>query len=326
MQQFNFIKNSKDYWKQTLTGVCALVALIILTVTYYSIPPSDFPDRTIVTVKSGEYMSQVADDLVNKKIVKSAVVFKVMVVLLSGHRQVQATDYLFDQPQSALRIAYRMINGVQDLPKIKVTIYEGSTVKDIGAIIKKNISEFDLSTFLTLAKPYEGYLFPDTYFLYENTKPQEVVDQLRTTFNQKIKTELLAIQASGKSLEDVVKLASIVEKEASNTADRKIIAGILWSRMKIGMPLQVDATFYYTLGKDSSAITKDDLIADSPYNLYKHIGLPPTPISNPGLDSIEAVLMPTKTNYLFYLSDKTGNMHYAIDHDGHVANKSKFIP
>ena len=315
----------RTFIKPIIIGIFVLSILIIIVAGYFSIAPSNFPERTIVTIKSGQYLSQVADTLAGKNIVKSPFMLKLLVVALSGHRQVKATDYLFDEPQSALRVAYRLVNGIQDLPKIKVTIFEGLTARNMGLTIKKAIPDFDLETFLVLAKPYEGYLFPDTYYFYESTSPEDVVGQLRETFNQKIKTELLAIQAFGKPLDEVIKIASIVEKEASSTKDRKIIAGILWNRIKIGMALQVDAPFYYILGKDSASLTLSDLAMDSPYNTYKHTGLPPTPISNPGLDSIEATVMPTKTDYLFYLSDKKGNMHYAVDHDGHVANKVKYL-
>jgi len=303
-----------------------IVLIIFITViTYTSVAPRDFPLRKIVSIKSGQYLSQVAETLEKENIVKSKFIFKVFVVLLSGHRQVIATDYLFDEPQSALKVAYRVVKGDQNLPKKKVTIFEGMTARQIGTAIKKAVPDFDVETFLVLAKPYEGYLFPDTYYFYENIAPSDVVDQLRNTFKQKIKTQLLAIQASNRSLEDVIKMASIVEKEATKMEDRRIIAGILWKRIEIGMPLQVDPPFYYILGKDSSQITLNDLASKDPYNTYKNKGLTPTPISNPGLQAIEATVTPTKTNYLFYLSDKKGDMHYAIDHDGHVANKAKYL-
>jgi UPF0755 protein len=305
----------------------SLVVLIVvfLVVFYASLPPRDFPERKIVSIKSGQYLSQVAETLENENVIRSQLLFKAFVFLLSGHRQARATDYLFDKPETALRVAYRIIKGDQNLPKKKVTIREGMTVANIGLAIKKAVPDFDLPTFLVLAKPYEGYLFPDTYFFYENIHPEDVVDQLKSTFNQKIKTQLLAIQASGKSLEDVITMASIVEKEATKMEDRKIIAGILWKRIEIGMPLQVDPPFYYTLGKDSASLTRADLSSDSAYNTYTHKGLPPTPISNPGLSAIEATVNPTKTKYLFYLSDKKGTMHYAVDHDGHVENKAKYL-
>lgn len=315
----------KFFSKKVIFVIIFLILIFLIWIISYSISPSDFPSRKIVSIKSGQYLSQVAEDFQNKKLIKSVFLFKVYVTILSGHKQVQAGDYLFDKPESSLKIAERVIKGEQGLPKYKVTIVEGMTAKQIGLLIKKSIPDFDSDTFFVLAKPYEGYLFPDTYYIYENATPQFVVDQLRNTFKDKIKTQLLAIQALGKELKDVIIMASIVEKEAVKMEDRKIIAGILWKRLEVGMPLQVDPPFYYTLGKDSLSLTTSDLRTDTPYNTYTNKGLPPTPIGNPGLSAIEATVNPTKSKYFFYLSDKSGAMHYAIDHDGHVANKNKYI-
>jgi UPF0755 protein len=271
------------------------------------------------------YMSQAADLLESHHIIRSALLFKVYVVLMSGHRQIIAGEYLFDQPQSALRVAYRTTSGIQGLPKIRITVYEGMTAKNIADLIKKNIAGFDRETFLTMAKPYEGYLFPDTYFLYENADPKDVVAMLRETFMEKIKPVLLEVQAFGKPVEDVITMASLVEREANSSADRRIIAGILWKRIQARMPLQLDAPFYYILNKESAELTRADLAMDSPFNLYKHVGLPPTPISNPGLSAIIDTINPTATDYWYYLSDSKGVMHYAATHDGHVANKAKYL-
>lgn len=315
----------KFFPKKIALIIFFLILIFSIGIINYSIAPSDFPSRKIISIRSGQYLSQVAEDFESKKVIKSKFLFKVYVMALSGHKQIQVGDYLFERPESALRIAKRVISGDQGLPKYKITITEGMTVKQIGLTIKKSISSFDVDTFYVLAKPYEGYLFPDTYYIYENAAPQFVVDQLRNTFKEKIKTQLLSMQAFGKELKDVIIMASIIEKEAFKMEDRKIIAGILWKRLEIGMPLQVDAPFYYTLGKESSLLTVSDLRTDTPYNTYTNKGLPPAPIANPGLGAIEATVNPTKSKYLFYLSDKSGTMHYAVDHDGHVANKNKYI-
>ena len=126
-------------------------------------------------------------------------------------------------------------------------------------------------------------------------------------------------------MDDIVTMASIVEKEATSTVDRQIIAGILWKRLADSYPLQVDAPFYYLLGKDSAHLTVVDLALDSSYNLYTHKGLTPTPIDNPGLDALSASINPTTTKYWYYLSDKKGNMHYAITYDEHLLNKEKYV-
>ena len=302
-----------------------VVVSIMFVVTAFSIAPENFPEGKIVTIQKSTYLGAAAKIFHDKGVIRSEFLFKVYAVLTSGHRQIQAGDYLFNEPQSALRIAYRTTHGVQDLPKISVTLYEGMTVKDMGVQIKKNIPSFDNATFYNMAKSFEGYLFPDTYFFYSNVTPDQVIETLRNNFNQKIKTALLDIQASGKSLQDVITMASIVEREATSSTDRKMIAGVLWKRISISMPLQVDPPFYYILGKDSSQITLKDLAMDSPYNLYKNKGLPPTPITNPGMSSILATVNPTTSNNLFFLSDKKGAIHYAPTYEGHVANKLKYL-
>jgi len=276
-------------------------------------------------VPKSTYLSQAANKLKEEGVIRSKFLFKVYALLSSGHRQVQAGDYLFDEPQSSLRVAYRMTHGVQNLPKISVTLYEGMTAKEMGTQIKKNIPNFDDATFYSMAKSYEGYLFPDTYFFYENVSPKQVFDTLRNNFKEKIKLALLDIQASGRSMSDIINMASIVEREATSTADRKIIAGVLWKRIDTGMPLQVDPTFYYILGKGSLELTTKDLTMKSPYNTYINKGLPPTPISNPGLDSIIATANPTESEYLFFLADRRGVIHYAATHDGHSENKAKYL-
>jgi UPF0755 protein len=130
----------------------------------------------------------------------------------------------------------------------------------------------------------------------------------------------------GRPIKDIIKMASIVEEEARTEETRETIAGILWKRLDEGMPLQVDSAFAFVNGKkDSRYISTEDLAIDSPYNTYVHKGLPPTAISNPGLDSIKATVHPIKTKYYFYLSDDQGNMHYGATLDQHIENKQKYL-
>ena len=120
-------------------------------------------------------------------------------------------------------------------------------------------------------------------------------------------------------------MASLLEEEARQTPTRRTVAGILWKRLDLGMPLQVDATLRYLLGKSSHELTREDLEYDSPYNTYKDAGLPPGPISNPGLDAILAALRPVETAYLYFLTDSEGNIHYARTFEEHVANKAMYL-
>jgi UPF0755 protein len=315
----------KKYWRIAAGVLCLAIIFIVILTTIYSIAPKDFPVGQIFSIPKDSGVSKIADELKKEGIIKSAFLFKVYVVLIHDGRGVQAGDYLLKKPESALRIAYRTAYGVQDLPQIKITIPEGIAVSDISRLLVKNIPDFDSKTFITLAKPNEGYLFPDTYYFYQNTKPQDIVDMMHANFDKHTSTLGISAVLFGKSLKDIVTMASIVEKEATSTVNRKIIAGILWKRIDAGMRLQVDPPFFYFLGKTSAQLTLTDLKNDSPYNLYMHKGLPPTPINNPGTDAIQATLNPTDTKFWFYLSDSKGNMHYAIDHSGHLANKEKYL-
>jgi UPF0755 protein len=301
-------------------GAFALIFTVIR-----SAAPSRFPTGAIVTIPANASLSAAAAVLQRERVIASSFFYKVYVVLLGGERNIIAGDYLFAEPQSALKIAERTIKGAQGVPRNKITIPEGSSSKDIAKIIKRDIPTFDTSMFLSLAKPHEGYLFPETYFFYETVTPEEVIKEMRSTFDSKIAEIKKEVASSSISLAELITMASIVEREGMTEKDRKIIAGILWKRLNAGMALQVDATFYYLLGKPSSQLTVDDLKMNSPYNTYTNTGLPPGPIANPGLQAIQDTLHPTKTPYWYYLSSKDGKMYYASDLTGHVENKRKYL-
>jgi len=288
-----------------------------------SIPPKDFPIQKIVSIEKGLTLSGVADILSRESVIRSAFLYKVYVRLLGG--SVRSGGYVLTRPQSSLTIALRTSTGDQGLPKIKVTIPEGSTSYDIAWILQKKLPEFNAPLFVALAKPYEGYLFPETYYFDLNVKPADVVEKMISVFDQNTQVFQREISDGGRTFKDIIIMASIIEEEARIADDKSLVSSILWKRLESGMPLQVDAPFYYIFGKASSMLTRTDLTNDSPYNTYTNKGLPPAPISNPGLVSIQASINATTTKYLFFLSDSEGNMHYAANHDGHLANKDKYI-
>jgi UPF0755 protein len=148
---------------------------------------------------------------------------------------------------------------------------------------------------------------------------------MRDNFDAKLAPLVADVRASGRRLSDTVILASLVEKEARTSVNRRIVAGILLNRLRLGMPLQVDAVFGYIYGRDTYSPSFADLKVDSPYNTYMHPGLPPGPINNPGLDALLAVLHPTETAYLYYLTDRDGVMHYAKTYATHQANQAKYL-
>ncbi len=317
-------KRSSISWKVWATMLVVIIGGLALTLTG-SGAPTDFPYRRIVTIPKSSGVSGTASILADRKIIKSPFLYKVYVTLLGGMHRVQAGDYLFDEPQSAWLVAYRTVHGIEGLERIKVTIPEGLASPDVARLIEKNIPGFARRKFLTLAQPLEGQLFPDTYFFYENTTPEEIVETLHKNFDSKTRSLRLQNTISKRSWSDILTMASIIEEEANNYLDRRIISGILWKRIDAGMPLQVDAPFFYIFGKTSSELTRTDLATTSPYNTYNRKGLPIAPISNPGIDAISAAMNPEKNPYWFYLADSKGVTHYSATHDEHVEKKLKYL-
>lgn len=287
-------------------------------------PTNEFPSNTYFTIERGQSLSEISTSLAEKKVVRSSLFFRgvVSLIFLSGDDAI-AGDYFFERPISTFEVAKRIIGGIFIGNSVKITFPEGLTKYEIAEIIKKTVPTFNTLDFTTRAD--EGYIFPDTYFFPPNVSSSDVMRITRKNFENRTKDFTKMIEVSGRSLPDIIKMASILELEANKTEDRKIISGILWKRLSIGMPLQVDVSFRYINGKNSFDLTADDLRIDSAYNSYRYKGLPPTPISNPGLDAIEAAINSDETSFLYYISDKNSNMHYATTFEDHKKNKFKYL-
>ncbi|MDQ5893421.1 MAG: hypothetical protein QG640_433 [Patescibacteria group bacterium] len=319
----NFNRSFSRHWKKNVSFI--VVALGVLTLVVISQPPKDFPqERFDIHVQKGDTISSAADDLYEKNAISSKFFFKLSTIILSKNRGIYAGDYRFAEKQNLFSIAYRMAKGHQGQPKVRIVIPEGTNVYDMAFIFLKNLSDFNAPRFVSLAREYEGYLYPDTYYFLANAKPEEIIRTMRENFNDKITTIEKEVIAFKKPLNEIIIMASLVEKEAYADESRKIIAGILWKRIAKGMPLQVDAPFYYTTGK-AGGFTYDDLKVDSPYNTYTNKGLPIAPISNPSLATVLDTVTPIETPYWFYLTGKDGTMRYASTYDGHLVNKNTYL-
>jgi UPF0755 protein len=248
-------------------------------------------------------------------------------------------------------------------PEDTIRILEGWTSRDIGQYFEENgrwqsddflkvagfpqvdyrknkdlppIPDFSLNYSFLADKPdyygLEGYLFPDTYRVYASSTVTEVVEKMLANFDQKLTPKMRAdIKAQGKTIYEVVTLASIIEKEAplnyqsGDNHDAQIISGIFLNRLRNGQALQSDATLSYIYGDNQPAHSGKELDADSPYNTYKYKGLPPGPICNPGILAIEAAIYPIKTDYNYFLTTDTGDVVYARTYDDHLRNKNKYL-
>ncbi len=304
-----------------------IIIFIVILIFYLTLfrAPSNFPVGRLIEIKKGMSLADVSRYLKSTSVIRSELLFESFVTVFEGDDRALSGDYFFSEPLSSWSIARKITKGEYGLTPVRITIPEGSTMYDMARMLSKKFPDFDSVEFLKIVSGKEGYLFPDTYLFLPNVKADQVARQLEENFSRKISSIKKDITAFGKPLNDVIVMASILEKEARTTKARRMISGILWKRIKIGMPLQVDAVFPYINGKNTYTLTLKDLKIDSPYNTYKYKGLPIGPISNPGLDSIEAAIHPDKTDNLYYLSDKMGNMYYSKNFTIHKRNKRLYI-
>ena len=331
-----------------ILGAIFILGLIFANETV--MPAKNFPVGEPVKIEEGMGVREIASELRVKGYIKSRSLFKFIVIVAGKARDLKAGEYYFDEPLSMIDIARRIANGIHGVPSVKITIPEGFNLAGIAQLFEEHgmfsaedfyavagkpgannsaLADFSSASDILREKPsgasLEGYLFPDTFF-YKNDSPESAVRKMLENFNKKISEDLRReVRESGKNFYEILTLASLLEEEAFEDEDRRIIAGILWKRIEAGMPLQVDATLTYLTGKGSDRLTLDDLQMDSLYNTYRYKGLPKGPISNPGLEAIKAALNPEDSPFVFYLSDKSGKIHYAKTFEEHKLNKAKYI-
>lgn len=306
-----------------------IVLIIFICLLFYGFfwkAPRDFPEHVLVTIEKGESLSLIAENFEKEGVISSSLWLKLFTVLKGGGKNVIAGDYYFPKPVNIFSISKMITEGKFGLSPVKIVIPEGLNSMEIAEVFAENLPIFDKKEFIKEARDYEGFLFPDTYFFTPTSKPEVFVAIMVENFVRKVQSLQEDMEKFGKPIDEVITMASIVEDEARTIQNRRIIAGILWKRLRLEMPLQADVTFKYYNGKTTFDLTDADLEdKDNPYNTYANEGLPPTPISNPGLDSIRATIAPTNTEYLYFLSDKQGNMHYAADFEGHKANREAYL-
>ena len=319
-----------ERWREHSNRRTIIVILIVGTVAIYSYqqivrPPDNFPVDELVTVSHGASLVDASLELEASGVVRSARALRLLVTLLGHQKSVHAGDYLFKEPRDIFSVARAISIGAYGLEPIRIRIPEGATTKEMALFFSGHLQRFNSAHFLSEARPIEGHLFPDTYFFLPNANEDLVMRTLKQNFDAHIATIDPQIQSFGKPLSDVVIIASLLEREAHSTEDRRMIAGVLWNRLSKGMLLQVDAAFLYTLGKGSFQLTNNDLSSDSPYNTYKYKGLPPTAIGSPSMDSILAAVTPIKHNYLYYLADRNGVTHYSKTYAEHLRKKQLYL-
>lgn len=289
-------------------------------------PPEQFPIDELISIPEGATLSETASSFDSLSVVRSALALKMLLVLTGKQDDIHAGDYLFREPKNLFVVARAIVSGAYGLEPMRIRVPEGATSAKIAKLFASQFQRFDEERFLRGAQPLEGYLFPDTYFFLPNATDELVLRTLRENFDAHIATIEEKIASFGKPLNDIVIMASLLEREAENSEDRRKIAGVLWNRLEEGMLLQVDAAFIYSLGKGSFELTAAELTnEDDPYNTYVHKGLPPGAIGSPSLDSLLAAVTPIEHDYFYYLADRNHVTHYSKTYQEHLRLKRKYL-
>lgn len=318
-------------WKEHANHRSLLLIVIVgcfVLVTYeaFVAPPSEFPLGKLVSVPEGTTAREIGTLLAAQGVVRSDVALSIAVTVLGADRGVRAGDYLFKEPKTLFAVARAITTGAFGLEPIRIRVPEGATVAQMSELFDGLLERFDKEEFLARATPEEGFLFPDTYFFLPNANAEVVFETMRQNFDTNIASLAGEIETFGKPLREVVIMASLLEKEAFNHTDRQKIAGVLWRRLKIGMPLQVDAAFLYSLGRTTFDLTTEDLTnKDDPYNTYVNKGLPPSPIGTPSLSSLRAAVSPIDEGFLFYLADRNYITHFSKTYEEHLRKKRLYL-
>jgi UPF0755 protein len=278
-------------------------------------------EKVAVSVKSGEGASSVAAVLKEKKLIFSKNFFIAAARLTGASTKLKAGYYEFSRRDGSFKIIKILKDGSQSL--IKVTIPEGNSVKQTAEIISQKIP-INKDVFTAAAREYEGYLMPETYFVAPTLNEENFIRIMREEFNKKVTPEMYERAAEiGFSMKDVIILASIVEKEAVKPEERAVIAAVFYNRLKKRIRLESCATVLYAMGVNKARLTVEDTEFDSPYNTYRHSGLPPSPICSPGIESIKAALYPANTGSLFFVSRGNGSHFFAENLEEHIKNRQE---
>jgi UPF0755 protein len=283
-------------------------------------------ERVLFVIPPGQSTATIAARLEEDGFIRSSSAFKFLASRTGQGDKIQAGDFKLAPSMSASEILTELTVGVVDK---WVTLIEGWRVEEVAEKLNKELG-VDPNQFLKVAK--EGYMFPDTYLVDPKITASDMAGILKNTFDTRYTDELKAqVKANGLTPEQGVILASIVEREARSDKVRTEVASILLKRIKIGMKLDADATVQYALGYQPSekswwkkSLTYDDLKVVSKYNTYTNPGLPPAPICNPSLSSLQAVANAHSTPYLYYFHDTKGNSYYATTLEEHNENAAKY--
>ena len=307
--------------KFLLKGLISLVVIIFLWLMF--VPTDPFSkEEVLFELEKGQGSRDIAYNLQEQELVTWSSIFRIYVLTVGVSGNLQAGTYSLSPSMNIPQIAEKFVNG--DIVKEKITIIEGWTLKDIGFYFEYN-GMYQAEELYDEMPELEGYLFPDTYWIRKGASLEEIIEMMQNNFNKKLEPLMESINEKGLDLEDVITMASLIEKEVQTKEDKEIVSGIFWKRIKYGYPLQSCASIAYIKGISQWRYSYEDTRIKSPYNTYLNYGLPLGPISNPGLDSILAAINPKDSPYLYYLSTPEGETIYSRTLDEHNAATVKYL-
>lgn len=301
---------------------------------FWDRPNSDSATRVSFSITPGSSFTRIKTLLDEKGLVADPLTFDIYARYHKLRSKLQAGDYVIQKNLTLEELMDVLQSGKSK--EIRITIPEGSTMAQIDEILaRKALIEPGQFVYCTSycnlgfeIDNLEGYLFPSTYFEgVQNFTNKKFIQRLYNTFQQQIADLRPEIEASGRTLEDVVIVASMIEREAfgTNLREKQEIADVIWKRLDERIPLGIDATTRYEKNDWKGTLYTEDFEKKSPYNTRRKLGLPPTAISNPGLDSLKAAVRPVKTPYYYYLHDSSGAIRFAEDLEGHNQNKRDYL-
>ncbi|MFA4834117.1 MAG: endolytic transglycosylase MltG [Patescibacteria group bacterium] len=309
-------------------------------------------------VSSGESVKQIGKNLAEAGLIKSEFYFKTYIRNNDLGAKLQAGEYLLNPSLSIKKIVEILTGGQAQSKERNIKIIEGWNIREISQYFEREgmfqseelleligfpqvdyrnnkempgpknyAASFDFLKDKPAYYSLEGYLFPDTYRIFKDATLDDIVLKMLNNFDKKLTPEMRAdIKKQGKTIYEIVAMASIIEREVRSEDDMKIVSGIFWDRIKNKQALESCATLAYILGVNKPQYTTEDTKIDSPYNTYQNRGLPPGPISNPGLKAIRAAIYPEYTDYNYFLSrPDTGETVFSRTYEEHVGNKAKYL-
>lgn len=281
-----------------------------------------------IEIPKGSSFNQAVKQLHDQGVISHTTLFKIYAVLTGMGGRIRAGDYEFPAQVTPIQVLQLLKNG--DFARVTITLVEGWTIRDIAHYLANqgyvNEQRFidkchDLVFIQSLGlsgTSLEGYLFPETYQVYKPKNEEELISRFVRQFKEVYEGEFAArVTQSGMDEHTVVTLASMVEKETANSSEAPLVASVFFNRLKINMPLASDPTIIYSIPNFSGNLTKADLVRPDPYNSYLNVGLPPTPIANPGRASLSAVLFPATSEYLYFVAKGDGAHEFSKNFQDH---------